>query len=270
MSRRNKKTKTLLVIIFLFLVVGGVFFILHDKADAPDPNTATSTSNAQIKPPKQPSGKFKTYTGQEFSDLYNSFNYPNTSLINEHSPITGNETADNKIRQLAVSRGYKLRSAPVTNNFVEVQKIMLLQERASNPWIELQKKAKEENIRLSLFDAYRSAEDQRTIFLSRLNGIAVADIAAGKADAAVSKVLETTALPGYSRHHTGYTVDIKCDSQPGVKFENSICFAWLNKDNYINAKKYGWIPSYPEGAGNQGPLPESWEYVWVGADTLQE
>ncbi|HYF97329.1 MAG TPA: D-alanyl-D-alanine carboxypeptidase family protein [Patescibacteria group bacterium] len=246
------------------------FFLLYDKADAPDQNSSTPTPTTQVNPSKQQSGKFKTYTGQEFSDLYNSFNYPNTSLINEHSLITGEEAADSKIRQLAVSRGYKLRSAPVANNFVEVQKTMLLQERASKPWLDLQKKAKEENIRLSLFDAYRSAEDQRKIFLSRLSGISVSDIAVGKADVAVNKVLETTALPGYSRHHTGYTVDIKCDSQPAVKFENSSCFVWLSKDNYLNAKKHGWIPSYPEGAGNQGPLPESWEYVWVGANTLQE
>jgi LAS superfamily LD-carboxypeptidase LdcB len=42
----------------------------------------------------------------------------------------------------------------------------------------------------------------------------------------------------------------------------------MSKDNYLQAKKYGWIPSYPEGAQQQGPEPEAWEYVWVGTASL--
>jgi len=33
-------------------------------------------------------------------------------------------------------------------------------------------------------------------------------------------------------------------------------------------KRFGFIPSYPENSGKQGPEPEPWEYVWVGEDVL--
>jgi LAS superfamily LD-carboxypeptidase LdcB len=55
-----------------------------------------------------------------------------------------------------------------------------------------------------------------------------------------------------------------------VVFEQSVCFGWLSKGNYKNAKSNGWIPSYPDGAKKQGPDPESWEYVWVGKQNLIE
>jgi len=89
-------------------------------------------------------------------------------------------------------------------------------------------------------------------------------------DSELDGILATTAIPGYSRHHTGYTVDIGCGNEPAIAFELTVCFDWLSANNYKNAKTYGWIPSYPEGAGQQGPEPETWEYVWVGIDALTE
>ncbi len=258
----NKFTKT--SIISLLIVVGlAGFFLFENKVTAPSSKKSNEIINI-----KKPSG-FKSFTGKQFEDLYNSFAYPNTQLINEDTPITENPAADARIRQLALARGYKLRSAPVTDTFVEVQKDMLLQQRAAKPWLNLKKQAEKDGIKLSLTAAYRSAKDEKTIFLDRLKNLPLASIASGQADAQVNTVLDHVALPGYSRHHTGYTVDIACDNNPSVKFEKSICFKWLSKDNYINAKTFGWMPSYPPGAGKQGPVPEPWEYVWVGTDALK-
>lgn len=256
-----------MVFLLVLVMAIGLFLFTQDKAVAP--NNHTNSSTAVTKPPKPMANGFIVFTGAEFAKLYDGFAYPNTQTINEQSPITGNEEADTRIRELAVARGYKLRSAPVTDNFVEVQKNMVLQQKAAQPYLDLKNSARNAGILLSLGDAYRSADDQRTIFLDRIKGIPLGSITARTADIQVNTVLEKTALPGYSRHHTGYTIDLICDSQPGVKFEKSICFTWLSKDNYLNAKSYGWIPSYPEGTSNQGPEPESWEYVWVGLDALK-
>lgn len=255
--------KLLILILFLVLLISA-FFIFGNKASAPKDGNKTQA------PVSRPTSiGFKKFTGQQFEDLYNSFAYPNTELINENTPITGNDKADARIRQLAIAKGYKLRSAPVTDTFKTVQKGMKLQIRAADGWIALKNRAEKTGLKFSLAAAYRSAEDQKTIFLSKLSNIPVGMIAEGKADDSINEVLKRTALPGYSRHHTGYTVDIACLSDPGVKFENSKCFKWLNADNYLNAKKSGWIPSYPSGAGKQGPDPEPWEYVWVGIDALK-
>ncbi len=264
----RKKTKILLFVAIIILSGGGVFLYKTKKAVAPKDQAVTVSSTVEA-PPKKTSSTFRVFTGEEFFKLYDSYVYPNTQLINEHTPITGNEQADIRIRQLAIQRGYKLRSAPVTDNFVSLGKDMMLQRLSAQPWLDMQATAKKDGLSMSLAAAYRSAEDQKTIFLQRLNGINLNSIASGQADAQVDKVLQTTALPGYSRHHTGYTIDIACDSDASTKFENSKCFTWLSKDNYLNAKKHGWIPSYPERTPSQGPNPESWEYVWVGTEVLK-
>lgn len=214
--------------------------------------------------------KFKVFTTQEFSDLYNSFAYPNTQPIQNNFSITGNEQADSAIYSLAESLGYKVRSAPVTNDFISVDNGHLLQQKAAQDWTKLKAAAKKDGIDISVIEGYRSAEDQNEIFIDRLGGVNPEKIISHSSEAKLRKLLETTAPAGYSRHHTGYTVDLVCDSDPNKLFENSKCFDWISKNNYTNIKKLGWIPSYPTGIKNQGPKPESWEYVWVGLDAVRE
>src|SRR5205085_1365006 len=133
----------------------------------------------------------------------------------------------------------------------------LLQPRAALAWADLKAAAGKDGLALTVISAYRSPEYQRNLFMQRLlaKGVSVAQIAAGQGDAAVSATLEVTALPGYSRHHTGYTVDLWCDDGSG-SFLTSRCYKWISADNYKHAKEAGWIPSYPGGVQGQGPEPE--------------
>lgn len=262
-----------LVLIFILIFGSGYFGyqFINKKSDS----NINKTSTEQVlnkSEPEKPKTTLKNFTGPQFRELYNNFAYPNTEYIAEDTNITGDTVTDQHIQKLAEAKGYKKRSAPVADTFVKISEEYKLQRMAYQPWIDMQKKAKSENINLNLKAAYRSADDQRQIFLERLNqkGIRQYQISTGFFDTQINEVLATTAIPGYSRHHTGYTIDITCDNQPNFLFENTICFDWLSKDNYKNAKTYGWIPSYPEDAGAQGPEPESWEYVWVGTDATYE
>lgn len=254
----------------ILIIIAGValtYFILAGGSEKAQEGSNPPPSSPQEQPKK---GVLKTFSGTEFRQLYDSIAYPNSEYISEKSPITTSPKADERIRQLAEKRGYKKRSAPVAYNFKEVSRGMLLQERAAGDWLALQRAAARDGIQLILTAAYRSADEQKKIFLNRLGGVPLSDIAAGRADEIISSLLKTTAIPGYSRHHTGYTVDIACQNDPNVHFEKSACFGWLSTENYMNAKEYGWIPSYPDGAGLQGPDPEAWEYVWVGKDAVTE
>jgi LAS superfamily LD-carboxypeptidase LdcB len=217
-------------------------------------------------------GKLKNFSGQQFKELYENFAYPNTVLISEDTPITGNPAADTRIRQMAVKRGYKLRAAPVADTFQEVSPGHKLQQRAAQPWLEMKTEAEKDGVKLGITAAYRSADDQKAIFVARLAqaGIPIVFIGSGAYDAQLNQLLSTTAIPGYSRHHSGYTIDISCENEPNRSFQYTVCFDWLNANNYEKTKKHGWIPSYPENAEEQGPEPESWEYVWVGTDAVTE
>lgn len=281
--QNRKKTKGVFLT-FMFVVLaaggGGAWYVLNGVSPSP----ATPSADSQSKPEEKttepaaqtPKTKVKTFTGAEFRDLYRSITYPNTEAFSIPPEITGNKEADARIRSLAEKRGFILTSIPVSPIEKSGEELTgsyqddLLQTLAAMSWQQLKTAAKAEGLGLSMVSGYRSPKSQRELFTERLysTGITDAQIANGTGDNAVNLTLSMTAVPGYSRHHTGYTIDIHCDD--GVAFGNSVCNKWITKDNYLNAKKFGWIPSYPPGAGEQGPEPEAWEYVWVGTDVLYE
>ncbi|HEY6530854.1 MAG TPA: hypothetical protein VIY72_01025, partial [Acidimicrobiales bacterium] len=52
-------------------------------------------------------------------------------------------------------------------------------------------------------------------------------------------------------------------------FASSAAYRWLSEANYANAKVFGFVPSYPVGAGAIGPDPEPWEFTYVGVRQLR-
>lgn len=72
-----------------------------------------------------------------------------------------------------------------------------------------------------------------------------------------------------SKHHGGYAIDFRYPDGIYGSFRWSPGIAWLAKDNFAAAKRNGFIPSYPDDVGDQGPNPEPWEFVWVGADLIR-
>lgn len=227
----------------------------------------------------QPKLKPKTFAPNEFRDLYRAVlpTYPNTQEFTGPPAITGSATVDAHIRAIAEARGFQLTRMPVTSliklneHLVSGEKDDLLQPAAFQSWEQIKAAAAASNAPLALMSAYRSPDFQRDLFMQRLlaRNVTDAQLANNNADAALQANMGVTAVPGYSRHHTGYTVDFWCEDGSGT-FANSSCFKWLSADNYLHAKESGWIPSYPEGADEQGPEPEAWEYVWVGHDLLFE
>jgi LAS superfamily LD-carboxypeptidase LdcB len=277
-KRRRSKKLPLIFIALALLVVGAVYVYSR----LPEETTATQQRPEEVPYQSKPeaeinpaAAKFKYYSGNDFLKLYESIAYPNTQVMQTLPVITGNAKADERIRTIALSRGYVLRSVPVASitktGEPRVSTDDLLQEKAYNAWQSLKEAAKADGIPLQFSSGYRSVEMQRELFLGRLSasGVTYAQIANGSADAAVVSVLKQAALPGYSRHHTGYTMDLVC-ANGAQSFEVTTCFKWLSDNNYLNAKKHGWIPSYPDGTDNQGPEPEPWEYVWVGLGPLVE
>ncbi len=168
--------------------------------------------------------------------------------------ITGDIALDARIRAIAEARGYRLRPSPgrplmtVDGRF--------LQPEAAAGWMSLKAAAAANGHFLSITSAYRDVASQFRSFRQRLNGTS---------DASIDTALRTVAAPGYSKHHTGYTIDIKSSTAFGFAFRGSPAYAWLAADSFANAKAHGWIPSYPEGAVLVGPNPEPWEFVWVGS-----
>lgn len=267
-SRQPKKGGYLKVLSVLAVIL--IIFFGVGKLGNGHQGQKTNGSTESGSPPK--SSHLRNFTGAEFARLYNSFSHPNTQRISEDALITGNQAADLRLKKLAKARGYSPQSAPVSEVLKTVENMYLLQPKAADGWAQLKSKARADGIILGLTAGYRSAAGAKKLFLEKIRDqhIAFSLIASGKYDNQLQQILANNALPGYSRHHSGYGIDISCPNEPSVIFKRSTCFAWLSKNNYQNAKASGWIPSYPPGAGQQGPDPEPWEYIWVGIEALLE
>ncbi len=266
-QRQKKRRSRMLQIIFTIFTICLVFTGSYFYQTAS--NYYLDGPQQEIKTSLEPVRKeFRIFNGEELKVLYNNFHYTNTYKIISPPPITGNTEADKKIRTMAEARGYRLRRlARDTLGDGDGHPLQLL---AQKPWQDLKASAAKDGIVLTITWAFRSIEDQRAIFLAGLGevGATTQDIADGKVDGLVDKVLQTYAPPGYSRHHTGFTIDLTCGTNGLTNFAKTSCYEWISKDNYLNAKTFGWIPSYPEGANLQGPEPEPWEYIWVTSDAL--
>jgi len=222
--------------------------------------------------------RYKTYSPNGFERMYDNLDYPRTTPIVTPPPITGVAAADDRIVDLALRRGYRLRRQAEEIALIHDGRFAL-QGQAMSAWRDLQSAAREEGVRLELVSTYRSADRQRQIFLNELRNAGLhstgreytaGEIASGEADESIDRVLRYSSIPGFSKHHSGYTIDI-ADPSKGhafTEFEQTRGFAWISAHNYLNAKRFGFIPSYPAGAGRQGPEPEPWEYVWVGRQRL--
>jgi hypothetical protein len=251
------------IIFVVSLIIVGKYYY-----QASSNNYMNATQNSEIIAPMTVTKELRILNGEDIKNLYNNFHYANTNKIVDFPKITENSVADARIRTMAEARGYSMRRlARNTLGDADGHPIQFL---AAKPWQDLKAAAAKDGIVLTITWAFRSIDDQRNIFLEGLRtlGVSTQNIAEGKVDDLVDKVLQTYAPPGYSRHHTGFTVDLTCGVNGLTNFASTNCHEWLASNNYIHPKTYGWIPSYPDGAEYQGPEPEPWEYIWVPTDYL--
>lgn len=275
----------ILIIAAVLAALGfAVYGLMQAAQNKPDPTSSVSSettskrnkkTNEETITAQPPIGtivegqKYIQFSGVEFKDFYDVYEYAFVSSIDEKPLITGTANADAYIQNLAESRGYKLRAEAETNRLRQVFG-QQLQPEAREAFLVLQEAAQTEvELEIMLVSGYRSIARQREIFSNSIAGVSIIEIAAGEHDDLLNDILDSRSVPGYSKHHTGYTVDIGCGNYLlDDSVAESACFKWLSANNYENAKRFGFLPSYPEGAGNQGPKPEPWEYVWIGQDVL--
>lgn len=191
--------------------------------------------------------------------------WTNLVLLKNPPPITGDEEIDRQWRQLAEDRGYRRR--PLVDDISQLKTVGRSQHRLQPQAVDaihaLQAAASQAGHQLSVTSAYRDHDYQAKIFLDPI-------LKEPLDEQSVAERLRWSAIPGYSWHHTGYTVDLREGDYVFEQFINSGGYRWLAENDYQQARAHGWIPNYPPGIQNQGPDPEPWEFIWVGdIDKLQ-
>ncbi len=202
---------------------------------------------------------FPHFTGPEFNELFTTAELPNLSSISAQPTITDSAEMDEQVRTEAVERGYQRRPLPADYALMRlIDDGLALQRPAAAAWLALEQDAAEHGFELELKSAYRGHRYQREVFLRPLEAPYEFDDLADR--------LKMSAPPGYSKHHTGYAIDI---GQAGhAHFGSSPAYEWISADNFAVAKQHGWIPSYAPDGGRQGPVPEPWEFTYVGVEAI--
>ena len=199
-------------------------------------------------------------SGQQFKELLDSARLPNLVDIADAPAITGDPQTDERIREVAEDRGYRLQ--PVIASLDELVSVeqKLLQPEAARAYGALSAAARQAGHQLILRSAYRGFDVQRFLLFRHLKEPFTNE--------RIRRALRVVAPPGYSRHQTGYAVDLETPGYGINDFKHSDAYAWLAADNFLQAKRHGFIPSYPAGVENQGPDPEPWEFFYIGVDNL--
>ncbi len=222
------------------------------------------------------SGSIPDFAPDEFVAFLERAPLPGTTPPGPAPSITGAAAADARIRVLAEATDYRRRPES-TLNVTRVAGVVLNAE-AGQAVVQMAAKAAAVGAPFSAASGFRSIDDQRRIFLDQLTAqgyqrigrpYSASEIASGAADGAVTEVLRLNSIPGYSFHHTGDAVDLVAPGGSLGSFSSSAAYRWLSVDNYANAKAFGFVPSYPVGAGRIGPEPEPWEFTFVGGRSLR-
>ncbi len=129
---------------------------------------------------------------------------------------------------------------------------------AANAFWQMQDAAAASGIRLGPISGYRTVEAQVGLFdrqIQRQGGPEAAS--------------RLSAPPGYSEHHTGFTIDIRDLDQPDTDLKYSMAdtaaYRWLIR----NACDYGFELSFPDG-NQQGVSFEPWHWRYIGSATARQ
>ena len=158
---------------------------------------------------------------------------------------------------LGIPRDYSLaRMIPVHMEAAELvsigadiyQRDQRLAPAAARAWRFMRDSASAEGVELQVVSAYRSVDYQQGILRRKL-----------EKGQELGAILQVSAAPGYSEHHTGRAVDITTPGYPVLEeeFEQSEAFSWLTD----SANDFGFRMSFPRG-NPHGVAYEPWHWAW--------
>ena len=121
-----------------------------------------------------------------------------------------------------------------------------LTPEAAAQWLKMKTAAQADGIEMFIVSAYRSVDRQAQIIRNKIG-----------AGHSLAEILDVSAPPGYSEHHTGRAIDIgTAESEDlSIGFGNSSAFTWLQK----HAREFGFVMSYPQGNAS-GYQYEPWHW----------
>lgn len=192
-----------------------------------------------------------------------TISYPFIDSSNEVDQIYSIDDPSDTL--VLVKEGFKISESYIPEDLVEVDILSSdlnpdtrMRKEAAKALEKMAKAASKEGYTLAINSAYRSYEDQQQVY----------DEYFTLYDPVTASSL--VAVPGYSEHQLGLSVDLTCksviDGVYGV-FGDSPDYDWTIE----HAHEYGFILRYPENKTEiTGTANEPWHYRYVGVDAATE
>ena len=117
----------------------------------------------------------------------------------------------------------------------------------------------QKGVKIDVVSAYRSFDHQNRLWKTKYDKFRSRGYSV---KAAVSKVIEYTAIPGTSRHHWGTEVDLRDYSKRNTKYLESNSKSKYQNWMQDNAHKYGFYLAYTNNKFRKGYNYESWHYSY--------
>lgn len=243
------KNKLILILLFSILLQIGCDKANKDKEIIDDEKTTTKsefiekiiidTKIEDIKRNTQKVAEFKSNVSENMLEVKTQ-DIDDINIVKDINP----ETVINKCNRLPDD--FKVKKLVPVNHFG--YRDFLLEEEAAKNWEKLFSLSKEKGLKLILFDAYRTPEQQQGLF--DYNYGVNPDWA-----------LKYIASKRHSEHEMGYAVDISDTETFPVDFYNGETGKFLDK----YAHEFGFILRYHSDKEKiTGIKYESWHYRYVG------
>jgi hypothetical protein len=226
--------------------------------------------------------QFRYFTDEGFNNYLTKLDFeklfPTAPIIKTIGVITSLPTVDTYIQAFGQKRGYLVRKTIEPKGLLPIESFSFF-DQGVEFYSKMKENARSQGISFVVSSGFRDFEAQKLLWQEQYNSVANtllgripadSEILSGSVDEVLDKTMARVAAPGFSRHHTGMAMDLN-DEFTTKPFDQTPAFAWLSNNNYLNAKKFGFMPSYPkvELDIKFGPNPESWEYVFVGVGSLK-
>ena len=187
-------------------------------------------------------------------------------IIKPENPIIKTQTINPKLNQVETKYGHFPYQEMDGNQLIivsiygerEKQIYQKLAIEAASALIRVIFQARQDGVWIIPISGFRTFEYQTKLFNHQIKRRGSPEIAA-----------KFTAPPGYSEHHTGYTIDLgdghfpQCDIE--VEFEETEAFKWLE----IHSKEFGFELSFPKN-NFQGINYEPWHWRYIGSPKAKE
>ncbi|HJP96100.1 MAG TPA: M15 family metallopeptidase [Candidatus Saccharimonadales bacterium] len=235
------KTKQItIVLVFLVLASGGIFWFTTKHAAAP----SKSTTNTKTPSSSSSSSAVKSFDKNQYSLTdptsiwvvankqrpLNPKTYAPSDLVVPNIPLAASTSMEKQVRQATATALEKMVAD-----------------------------AKQQGAALNLQSGYRSYSFQVSLYnrYVKEQGQSVADT--------------QSARPGYSEHQTGFAADLGSVPHPECDVEE--CFGSTTEGKWLaaNAYKYGFIIRYPQNMQSvTGYIYEPWHVRYIGVELATE